>query len=127
MTYTFSFSKQFAKEFANFEQDQRDKVTAFLINYQKYGLSDFSKFEGKITPSWKGEDISQDDYDFTTQNKLWHYHVGYPSYTQNHSKYKTSDWVLHFKREDPNIHLVDLYVHYRVDGSFYLPPETSLT
>lgn len=127
LTYTFSFSQQFAKEFANFEQDQKDKITTFLSTYQVHGLSDFTRYEGKIAKSWRGCDTSSSDYEFARSNNLWHYHIGLPGYRQQHAKYKTSDWVLHFQREDSNIHLVDLYVHYKYDGSFYMPSARSLT
>lgn len=128
MQYTWKFSDQFAKEFKQFQEDQQDKITDFIFTYQEHGLSDFSKYEGKITPSWKGDNISQEDYQFAVDNHLWHYHVGLPEYEQNHPKYKTSSDLLHFqwKFKGNEIAIVDLYRHYKLDGSFYLPPESNL-
>lgn len=128
MTYTWKLSSQFQCEFSNFPVDQQDKIIEFTDVYETYGLSDFTKYEGKITSSWSGSDMSKSDYEFAKDNHLWHYHIGIPHYTQVHGKYKTSDWVLHFQWPNKGniIALVDLYVHYKGDGSFYLPPKKNL-
>lgn len=128
MTFVVGFKRQFQVEFSRFPVDQQTKVVEFIKQYQAVGLSDFSKYEGKISPSWSGLDSTHSNYAFAYANDLWHYHIGIPSYKQVHPTYKTSDWVLHFQwiGKGPRIDLVDLYQHYKVDGSFYLPPQTSL-
>jgi len=128
MTYTFGFKQQFATEFANFPADQQDKILDFTDTFEAHGLSDFTKYVGKITPSWKGVSPTSPAAQYAYANHLWHYHIGLPSYTTVHSKYSTSDWVLHFQWIDQGNHidLVDLYAHYRRDGTFYLPPSNSL-
>ncbi|NMT51012.1 hypothetical protein, partial [Vibrio parahaemolyticus] len=95
--FTWSRSKAFAKDFENFPTKDQDKILDFLDIFEEYGLADFTKYEGKITPSWKGESISSEDYQYAKDNHLWHYHIGIPDFVERHDTYKTSDWVLHFQ------------------------------
>ena len=117
--YRVEFCKQFAIEFKNYPKNQQDKILDFIETFEQHGLSDFAKYDGKITPSWSGLKISNPNYIYTKENNLWHYHIGIPIYQQVHSKYKTSDVVLHFQWQQG--YLVDIYNHYTHDGSFYLP------
>lgn len=128
MTYTWTFSDDFANQFQYFPEDQQNKVINFIDIFTEHGLGDFSLYEGKISSSFSGNYMDQDDYNFALNNHLWHYHIGIPEYEQNHSKYKTSDWVLHFQWFDQcdSINIVDLYHHYDNEGNFYLPTERSL-
>lgn len=129
--YTAFYSKQFSSEFENYPQDQQDKVLEFIHTYMTHGLNDFSKYEGKISPSWN---VPSSDPEYSKKmlyargNALWHYHVGLPAYTQIPGvPYKTSDWVLHFQWHDSfAITLVDMYRHYTHDGIFYMPRESYL-
>lgn len=120
MQYTVDFLPKFQKEFANFPIEHQDKVLDFVQQFQVHGLSDFSIYEGKIAPSWVPGTA---EYYFAISNDLWHYHIGIPTYTQRHGRYKTSDMVLHFQWQNkgPHISLVDMYDHYTSDGRFYLP------
>ncbi|TXR52051.1 hypothetical protein [Reinekea thalattae] len=122
------FSSKFTTEFECFPIDQQEKILSFAKTFQDNGLSDFSIYEGKVTPSWKGGTISDKNYQYALDNDLWHYHVGIPEYEKIHDKYKTSDWLLHFQwpNRGNEICLVDLYSHYTSGGEFYLPPETYL-
>lgn len=124
MTYSVHFNKQFAVEFANYPMPQQNAVLTFAQKFQLHGLGDFTRFEGKVSPSWSNLASTDPVYIYTVQNSLWHYHIGIPDYRSVHGKYKTSDVVLHF--EWPNrgsrIHLVDTYDHLRADGTFYIPP-----
>jgi hypothetical protein len=88
-----------------------------------HGLSDFTKYTGKITPSWSGLHCTDPIYQYAKNNDLWHYHIGIPKYVSNHNKYKTSDWVLHFQWPDKGnrITLVDICYHYKSDGTFHMP------
>lgn len=119
--------KKFSEEFTRLKQDQQDKVMDFVFVAQTHGMSDFSKFPGKVTPSWKNLSESSQEYAYTYENCLWHYHVGLPTYRPSVSgNYQTSDWVLHFQwlnrgGSDEVISLVDLYQHLTCDGKFWLP------
>jgi hypothetical protein len=128
MTYSYGFKKQFAIEFANFPTDQQDKVLDFADTFEISGLSDFTKYAGKISPSWSGLPKFHPSAVYAKANHLWHYHIGIPNYSVVHAKYMTSDWVLHFQwtNRGSHIDLVDLYSHYKNDGSFYLPSSNSL-
>lgn len=46
-----NFGKQFAVEFGNYPENQQDKISDFTDVYEKYGLNDFSKYQGKISQS----------------------------------------------------------------------------
>lgn len=128
MPYTWGFKRAFAAQFANFPTDQQTKVLAFVATFQTFGLTDFTNYPGKITPSWKGVSMAHPNYSYARQNHLWHYHIGIPHYSQVHARYKTSDWVLHFQwvNQGAHIDIVDIYSHYLSDGTFYLPPSSTL-
>lgn len=121
--YQIHFYKQFSIEFPNFPVDQQNKVLDFIDIFEQHGLTDFSRYEGKITPSWKGMNVSESNYRYARDNSLWHYHVGIPEYRQVHSTYKTSDMVLHFQwpGKGSHVNLLDMYYHYDSEGLFYLP------
>jgi hypothetical protein len=127
MTFSWDFKARFADEFERLREDQQDRVLDFTDLYEAHGLGDFSRYPGKITPSWKGLAQTDPDYQYTFDNCLWHYHVGLPTYKQSVSgRYMTSDWVLHFQwnawqTQGTHISLVDLYQHLTYDGKFWLP------
>jgi hypothetical protein len=75
---------QFSKEFVNYPIDQQDKILGFVSTFQRCGLADFLKYDGKITPSWKGLDATEHLYHYARDNELWHYHIGIPRYRQVH-------------------------------------------
>ncbi|WP_417526992.1 hypothetical protein [Marinomonas shanghaiensis] len=126
MSYKWNFHDQFAKEFKNFPKDQQDKILDFIEIYELHGLRDFNAYEGKVGPSYKTNDLTSRQY--ALAHSFWHYHIGIPTYRQSLGGYKTSDWVLHFQwfKSENYIVLVDLYYHYKSDGTFYLPPSGSL-
>ncbi|WP_048765532.1 hypothetical protein [Acinetobacter sp. 243_ASPC] len=128
MVFIFEYARQFAKEFVHYPLDQKQAIADFLVLYQQYGLKDFSKYKGKITPSWKGVKVGSDVYEYAHRNKLWHYHIGIPEYLKSlYGEYYTSDWVLHFIRvSDTHIVIVDVLFHYKSDGIFHLPTEKYL-
>ena len=129
MTFTWSFSTQFAKEFANFPKDQQDKVLDFVDTFENFGLADWFRYPGKISYSWKNLAATDPAFVFASANDLWHYHIGIPVYvTVPGRPYQTSDWVLHFQWPGKGSHIdvVDLYQHYTVSRAFYLPPAQSL-
>jgi len=120
--YIYKILPKFAEEFSGFPGADKEKVLDFLEIYEKHGFSDFSKYEGKIAPSWVGLDVGHPDFIYCQANCLWHYHVGIPKYIEKHEKYKTSEWVLHFQMIGPtHINIVDVYAHYDSSGNFYIP------
>jgi hypothetical protein len=97
MTYTTSFSLQFAQDFARFPVPDQLKVTTFLTQFESFGLQSFSNYPGKIAPSWSGPATAA-NHAFARNNDLWHYHIGIPKLKPTqHGKYFTSDWLLHFQ------------------------------
>lgn len=122
--YKISYGIQFLKEYPHYPPDQQNAIALFLKVFTKYGLKDFSKFEGKVSPSWKNVDESSPVYKFTKGNKLWHYHVGIPYYKKsNYYDYKTSDYILHFMLLDnqKEIVVIDITPHYDSYRNFWLP------
>lgn len=81
--FSFEYGVQFALEFEHYPIDQQDAITDFLYIYQQNGLKDFTKYQGKIAPSWRGIDKTDPIYDFTFSHNLWHYHLGLPEYIQS--------------------------------------------
>lgn len=133
MTYTTSFSLEFALSFARFPVADQLKITTFQTQFESYGFSNFSNYPGKIAPSWGGGMSSANPvYQFAHGNDLWHYHIGIPSFTPSISgKYFTSDWLLHFqwpnwRNNGPHIHIVDLLPHNSSTGAFNVPSPTAL-
>ena len=129
MSYTWEFGKKFAVEFNNYPENQQDKILYFTDIYEENGLSDFSKFQGKIAPSWRGIDKTHPIYDFTYSNSLWHYHVGLPEYIKSkYNNYLTSDMILHFqwKNNINHIRILDITWHYKANGLFWLPKSNYL-
>lgn len=126
-TYTWSFSNLFAKQFKNLNKDDQDCILNFIELFETSGLSDFTKYVGKISPSWRGLDEQDAEqkltFDYAQKNSLWHYHIGLPIYVKKHNKYQTSDWVLHFQwpERGNHINIVDMCYHYTADGKFYVP------
>ena len=124
MDYTWEFGKQFAIEFTNYPVEQQNKILNFIETYQQFGLIDFTKFQGKIKPSWLGIDKLNPVYDFTYSNSLWHYHIGIPDYQKSkYNHYLTSDMVLHFqwKKQATHIRILHITWHYKATGEFWLP------
>ena len=123
MTFTWSFKAKFSEEFVRYPEDQQLKIVEFTDIFEKHGLVNFNKYVGKITPSWYGLEVHHPVYKFAQQHSLWHYHIGIPKYESVHSKYLTSDWVLHFQWENRGTHIdiVDICYHYKHDGTFHLP------
>jgi hypothetical protein len=131
MTYTTSFSLQFAQDFARFPVPDQLKVTTFLTQFESFGLQSFSNYPGKIAPSWSGPATAA-NHAFARNNDLWHYHIGIPKLKPTqHGKYFTSDWLLHFqwpnwRTNGTSIHVVDLLPHTSSGGTFNLPKPTQL-
>ncbi|ENW85180.1 hypothetical protein F908_00079 [Acinetobacter sp. NIPH 284] len=124
MSYTWEFGKQFAVEFGNYPENQQDKILDFTDVYEKYGLNDFSKYQGKISQSWRGIDKTHPIYDYAYSNNLWHYHIGIPEYVKSkYNNYLTSDMILHFqwKNRSNHIFIADITWHYKSNGEFWLP------
>jgi len=127
MTFTVAFKLQFAQEFTRFPPDQQDRVLDFVQLFEKHGLGDFSKYPGKVAPSWSGLPAGHPNIGYAQANDLWHYHMGYPVFTPG-PKYQTSDWLIHFQwvARGTHIELVDCYQHYTYSGAFYMPPAKAL-
>lgn len=127
MSNKITFSQYFDKIFKNLPIKDQDLILDFQEIYEQHGLSDFTKFKGKIAPSWKGLNLSDSNYHYTKNNHLWHFHVGIPNYKYSkYNDYLTSDYILHFQKFNNNdIHIVDYSAHY-VLNVFYLPPSENL-
>lgn len=124
MAFEVKFGKKFQEEFQRYPEDQQNLILEFVEIYEKNGLIDFSVYKGKISPSWSNLDRNCVEYAYTKNNFLWHYHIGIPVYIKSRfADYYTSDWVLHFSwpNEKDTIIIVDIGMHYRTNGSFYLP------
>jgi hypothetical protein len=122
LAYSVSYNDLFALEFQNYPLDQQTAVLKFVETFLAHGLSDFKMYPGKISPSWRSLIRGSADYNYAHSNHLWHYHLGVPIFNSVHTKYQTSDVVLHFEwpGKGRSIHLVDTCYHY-LNGKFYVP------
>lgn len=128
MSFRWQLGIQFQVEFQWYPQNQKEAVLKFIETYQQHGLGDFSKYTGKVSPSYKNIDKLDPIYDFTFTNNLWHYHLGLPEYLKSkYNDYLTSDMILHFQRKaTDHIKLLDITWHYKADGTFWLPSQDYL-
>ncbi|MGY2970385.1 hypothetical protein ACVWWU_000772 [Pantoea sp. PA1] len=128
--FTWSFNTQFAKEFANYPEDQQNAIIFFTDLVEEHGIhpGKYDKFPGKLSVSWRGLKSTDPAYNHAISNHLWHYHIGLPTYNKVHDGFMTSAWVLHFQYErgTEHVHLADIYDHYTNDNEFYLPSATYL-
>lgn len=118
------FGKKLKKILLTLDEEERQKILSFAIHVKQYGLN---KLEGK---NKRSDGFSNDDPDFAKKmalvkkHNLWHYHIGIPCYKDSPSgEYKTSEYILHYKRGQDYIKIVDLDRH----PPFTLPKPEYLT
>ncbi|MET3459797.1 hypothetical protein [Variovorax atrisoli] len=129
MTFTVGFSAVWLREWANYLPAQQTAVAGFLAIYKAHGLSDQTRYPGRIGNSWHGLPINDPQYVHAQNNHLYHYHIGYPRYAGGQlgppAWGQTSEDLLHFQWIGNHIKLVELSAH-QVMGKFYIPTSQSL-
>ena len=92
------------------------KIDDFIDHFEKHGLFGPPAWIGKVSPSYKVPDHYPNKEAIEEHARtfaLWHAHIGDPCFKGSfHSKYKVSDWVLHFQKiSDNHIKLLELGYH----------------
>jgi hypothetical protein len=115
---------EFSKEVKNFPKEDRSKILEFIAHVQQHG---FNGLKGRNKPS---HNVDKNDTDFADkvryaiENKLHHYHIGIPDYTQSPNGDMTSEYILHYVLVcDNEIKIVDMDSH----PPFKMPSEKYLT
>ena len=78
-----------------------------------------------ILTGWSLENVDPDflkKVEFVREHNLWHYHIGIPSYDLSPNGYSTSQYVLHYIRQEDYIVIVDMSDH----SPFELPDQSYL-
>lgn len=118
-----TFGKEIKKHLLNFSEQDRQKILDFAIHVMEH---DFELLPGK---NKRSDGFPNDDPFFASKMalvkkyNLWHYHIGIPSYKDSFcGKYKTSEYILHYKKGEDSIEIVSLDRH----PPFSLPPHNCL-
>lgn len=107
-----SISKSFAQLFRRLPQQDKEKILLFIRHVKKYG---FTGLEGKNKAS---DSVPTSDPNwlikvkYAQQFNLWHYHIGIPTFdTSLPFGMRTSQYILHYIKEDGFIKIIDLSSH----------------
>lgn len=122
------FSLHFKSLLLSKTRKEQESIIDFVNDLKKYGLDSFSRYAGKFADT--SNNLSPEDISFlyVKENNLWHYHIGHPNYRQLHSKYQTSDWIVHFvwNKSLKEVKLVDYTPHHNDEGNFNIPAKNNL-
>lgn len=115
MSYKLDVVDCFVLKYNGLPQDQKRLIQLFISHYRDRGL------DGWIGKVAKSDNVPENDPERAMKiwrakrYNMWHAHVGYPTWTDGQNQwiqYKTSDWVVHFKKmSDRHIALLD-YDHH---------------
>lgn len=116
------FATLFAKHLLDCPQNDRQKILDFAKHITRFG---FVGLKGRNKSSDNvpiGDPKRQDKIRYAQTHRLWHYHIGIPTYQQSPKGDHTSQYVLHYMLGDDYIVLVGLSAH----PPFELPSESYL-
>lgn len=105
------FAPIFSKHLKNFPKADREKIRAFVEHVEQFGfhgLQGRNKSSDQVptdNPNWS-ERVA-----YAQKYKLWHYHIGIPTYVLSEKGDQVSEYVLHYIRESDYIILVDMSPH----------------
>lgn len=117
------FGIKFQQHFKNFPKADKVLITNFVYHLQKSG------FDGLKGRNKSSDDVPKDHPNWLTAvkhaqtHKLWHYHIGIPCYVQSDKGDFTSEYLIHYIRENDFIVIVDMSPH----PPFELPSGDYLT
>lgn len=117
------FGTLFQQHFNNFPKTDKLVIANFIYHVQKFG------FDGLKGRNKSSDDVPKDNPNWAKEvkhaqtHKLWHYHIGIPSYTQSDKGDFTSEYILHYILEQDFIVIVDMSSH----PPFVLPTGDYLT
>lgn len=115
-------AKLFKKEYDTLSGQNRLTIAQFIHHIEQFG---FVGLKGRNKSSDNvpiGDPKRQDKIRYAQTHRLWHYHIGIPTYQQSPKGDHTSQYVLHYMLGDDYIVLVGLSAH----PPFELPSESYL-
>lgn len=129
MKYTFQLTRRLAADLVRLPEPHVDRLDDFIELYEQFGLSDHTKYPGRLSPSWHRLPTNHANCVHATKYSLWHYHMGHPHYAGGSSNAdgskwgQTSQYLIHFRWVGGGAHIdiVDLYTHDNSSGQFYIP------
>lgn len=138
MSFKLEASITFKNKLKNFGKQEKKKVTTFINTFQNGGFLaiDNFKIQSFKVRNKRSDDVPTEDplfvqkVKFALENKLWHFHAGFYSlsnndiegYTLSSKGDLTSQWVIHYQKfSDVYIKAVDITPHPPLD----LPTEES--
>lgn len=116
------FGKKFSQYLLNFPAKDQLKIKHFIDHVTQHG------FDGLAGRNKSSDNVPFDNPNWLTnvrhaqQNKLWHYHIGIPTYETSANGDSTSEYILHYIRETDFIVLVAMSAH----PPFELPDDSDL-
>lgn len=117
-----TFSRDFQSKFPNFPKTDKEKILEFVRYVTEQGLTNLqgrNKNSDNVPtndPNWRQKVA------YAQQHKLWHYHIGIPSYETASNGEQVSEYILHYQRFDDEIRIVSMSYH----PPFELPNEEAL-
>ncbi|OOS24452.1 hypothetical protein B0681_07125 [Moraxella porci DSM 25326] len=117
----------FAKHLQNFPKADRQKILAFINHVEQFGLNNLAG-RNKSSDNAPTNHPSWLNYvNYAKMHRLWHYHIGIPDY-QGELGDLTSEYILHYIRNEDEIILVDLSSHppFALPLPHYLPIQEDL-
>lgn len=118
-----TFGQIFVRHLVNFPKSDQLKINAFVEHVKAHGLTNL---HGRNKNS---DNVPTDDPNWLTKvryaqaHKLWHYHIGMPSYETATNGEQVSEYILHYQRFDDEICIVAMTSH----PPFELPATEYLT
>lgn len=115
--------EKFKFHYKNFPISDRKIIFEFITHVEENG------FDGLHGRNKRSDDVPKDNPNWAKEvthaqtHKLWHYHIGIPSYTQSDKGDFTSEYILHYILEQDFIVIVDMSSH----PPFLLPTGDYLT
>lgn len=106
------FGGKIQQELLNFLDSDLAIINAFVEHVEQSG---FVGLAGRNKPS---DEVPTDDPNWREKVKyaqahnLWHYHIGIPDYADGVKGDKTSEYILHYIRDDRMIKIVDIWIPY---------------
>lgn len=114
-------SRYFYELFLSLSEEHQQKIFEFIAHVEQHDLKNLAgrnKSSALPNPHTKRQ---QANFAYAQKHCLWHFHIGIPDYVGEHGD-MTSEYILHYKRLDDEIVIVDLTIH----PPFKLPNENAL-
>ena len=106
-----SITEDFKAIFKTLSRNDQLKVSKFIQHVKTHGMKNLAgrNKSSDHVPSSNPQWLARARY--AQKNNLWHYHIGIPNYVGNKYGDLTSQYIVHYVKQDGFIRLVDLSTH----------------